>query len=77
MPSHPERVRRNYGPDRPTVPANRHLREGEPACTVCGSGKSTHVLSERGHPFVRTRLRAVDGVTANVIEGDHHDYWGV
>lgn len=29
-------------PTRPTFPANRVLREGEPACAYCGSGERDH-----------------------------------
>jgi hypothetical protein len=69
MPCHPDRVRRHY----------------EQTCTICGSGERAHVLESRGHAFrppwrrpsdtnaVQLERRSTDtGVTANVIEGDHH-----
>jgi len=75
MPSHPDRVRRNYHqPKLPLEPA------GEARCDICDSGECAHVIGERGHAF------AAAGVTANVIEGDpyetldnggDHNFWGV
>jgi len=69
MPSHPDRVRRNYLPDA--------------GCTTCGSVECAHVQRDRGHAFTwrrpsdtaaeQLRRRTSDtGITANVIEGDHH-----
>jgi hypothetical protein len=32
-------------------PPNRVIREGEPACRLCGSGRSTHDDGSRAHAY--------------------------
>ncbi len=44
--SNPNTRVRDFG-----FPPNREIKHGEPICTLCGSGYSTHEDGSRSHPY--------------------------
>jgi len=67
MPSHPDRVRRNY---EPAVIDGRPC--ANPKCTACAPWRRPSETNAE-----QLQRRADTGITANVIEGDPFNFWGV
>lgn len=72
MPSHPDRVRRNYV-DPPDGPRARALTTGQTVvCVRCGRPDHPGHEAWMGHPFEAPVSITDNGFTANVIEGEEH-----